>query len=233
MPAILFDLFGTLIDLKSDEDAHLELARRLSELHKGAFSPPELHEIYKELESQGLESVDAVMKALEELSRKRGFKVSVSREFVEALHRELHIEYVYPVPRVHEAVMLARRLCGKVALVSDADDVVARRIMDKLGVLNLFDAVVTSGALGVRKPDPRLFLEAAARLGVTPGECVVIGDSWRDVEGAHRSGMKVVLIKGREYRGPEPDEKAHNLVEAVMIAARILGCSPNTSSKLM
>jgi HAD superfamily hydrolase (TIGR01549 family) len=46
-----------------------------------------------------------------------------------------------------------------------------------------FDAIVTCGETGVRKPDPRIFVEALGRLGVEPGRALHVGDS-ADTDGA-------------------------------------------------
>jgi len=224
MPAVIFDLFGTLIDLRSDEEAHIALSEELAKLHGNSFSPKEHLELYRSYESQGMESLDAVMEALRRLSKEKGFKLRIDRDLVDRLHVEAHVRHVYPVPGARKAVLRAKEACGRVAVVSDADDRVAKGILEKLGLLELLDTVVTSGAMGVRKPDPRLFLEAARRLGVEPGSCVVIGDTWRDVKGARRSGMRVVLVDRGGYQGPEPDAKAPSLLQAVEIALSLLRC---------
>ena len=70
-----------------------------------------------------------------------------------------------PAPKVRRA-----RAAGiATALVSDAHEVPA-------AVAALFDAVVLGPALGVRKPDPEVFRRAAAQLGLSPAECVVVDD---------------------------------------------------------
>lgn len=53
----------------------------------------------------------------------------------------------------------------------------------------------------VSKPDPKIFLYAAGKMGSKPGDCLVIEDSPRGIEGARRAGMKCIAITttyGRE-----------------------------------
>jgi putative hydrolase of the HAD superfamily len=72
---------------------------------------------------------------------------------------------------------------GKTALVSDYP---ARRKLEALGAVPLFDVVVANGesaAVRALKPDPAGYREAARRLGVSPAECVIIGDR-ADADGA-------------------------------------------------
>ena len=58
----------------------------------------------------------------------------------------------------------------------------------------LFDDVVDSSAVGLRKPDPRIYELALSRLGVTAAESVFIDDAAGNVEGARAVGMSAVLI---------------------------------------
>jgi putative hydrolase of the HAD superfamily len=53
----------------------------------------------------------------------------------------------------------------------------------------IFDAVVISGEVGMRKPDAEIYLETARRIGLAPGECVFVDDFERNVEGATKTGM--------------------------------------------
>jgi epoxide hydrolase-like predicted phosphatase len=53
----------------------------------------------------------------------------------------------------------------------------------------LFDAVVISGEVGLRKPDPAIYALAARELGVAPGECVFVDDIAANVRGAVAAGM--------------------------------------------
>ena len=58
---------------------------------------------------------------------------------------------------------------------------------------DLFDVAVLSGEAGLRKPDVEVFLLCARRLGVRPGECVVVDDLAANVRGAAAAGMTGVL----------------------------------------
>ena len=229
MPAILFDLFGTLITVESDDKAHKALSDKLSEIHGKVFSGDEHFKIYHELvhsvSGDRLTSSQAVWRALEILSSRYGFKLKVTRSQIHLMHLEFHIEYAEPYPDSYTSLMLAKSACGKVGLVTDADNNMAWGIIRRLGFDTYLDVVVTSEAYGVSKPNPKLFLIAAEKLSVSPVECAMIGDSWKDVEGAKKAGMKAVLVKHRDVElTVEPDEIATSLHEAVEKTIRILGC---------
>lgn len=53
----------------------------------------------------------------------------------------------------------------------------------------LFDVVITSGEVGMAKPDRRIYLLAAQRLGLPPDECVFVDDLAINVRGAAAAGM--------------------------------------------
>lgn len=57
----------------------------------------------------------------------------------------------------------------------------------------MFDAVVISGEVGMRKPEERIFLHAAELIGLAPSECVFIDDLEANVAAAEAVGMTGVL----------------------------------------
>ena len=62
----------------------------------------------------------------------------------------------------------------------------------------LFDAVVISGEVGMRKPELRIYRHTAELLGVPPGECVMVDDLPHNVSAAAAAGMVGVLHRSYE-----------------------------------
>jgi epoxide hydrolase-like predicted phosphatase len=60
---------------------------------------------------------------------------------------------------------------------------------DRAGWDSLFDEVVISGEVGLRKPEPEIYLLVAGRLGARPDECVFVDDLPANVHGAVATGM--------------------------------------------
>jgi epoxide hydrolase-like predicted phosphatase len=56
-----------------------------------------------------------------------------------------------------------------------------------------FDAVVISGRVGMRKPEPEIFRHTAELIGLDPSDCVMVDDIRRNIEGAAAVGMAGVL----------------------------------------
>ncbi len=66
--------------------------------------------------------------------------------------------------------------------------------LDRLGVTDLFDAIVTRDDVTLVKPDPELYLLALARLGLQAHEAVVFEDAPNGVRAAKRAGVYTVAV---------------------------------------
>jgi beta-phosphoglucomutase len=89
--------------------------------------------------------------------------------------------------------LLALRVRGvKIALGSASKN--AEIILQNLGVLGLFDAVIDGNKISKSKPDPEVFLLGAQAVGVAPAACVVFEDAAAGVEAAKAGGMYAVGI---------------------------------------
>lgn len=65
-------------------------------------------------------------------------------------------------------------------------------------MLHLFDAIVDSSEVGMRKPEARIYLHTATVLGLSPEECVFVDDFAHNVEGASATGMHAVLATAED-----------------------------------
>lgn len=74
----------------------------------------------------------------------------------------------------------------------------ARSILEKTGLYQSFNAVVDGNDVNKAKPDPEVFLNAAAKLGVTPPNCIVFEDSQAGIEAANNAGMLSIGIGDKE-----------------------------------
>lgn len=70
----------------------------------------------------------------------------------------------------------------------------ARLLLDRLGVLDRFGALLGADTLPVKKPDPRHLLETIAAVGARPERAALIGDSQTDRDAARNADVPVVLV---------------------------------------
>ena len=71
----------------------------------------------------------------------------------------------------------------------------------------IFDTIIESAVVGVRKPDPRIFTLGVEALGMQPDEVVVVGDSMdKDIIPASKAGCHTVWFKGEGWTNDPVDE---------------------------
>jgi len=66
--------------------------------------------------------------------------------------------------------------------------------LDNLHIRDYFKSIVTANDVVRSKPDPEVFLKAAAELGIDPASCIVFEDAPKGVEAAANAGMKAVVL---------------------------------------
>ena len=79
--------------------------------------------------------------------------------------------------------------------------------------LEYFQDVIESSVVGVRKPDPKIFMMGVEALGLKPEDTVVIGDSFtKDVVPAHQIGCQTIWLKGQGWGSELIDESVPSLI---------------------
>jgi epoxide hydrolase-like predicted phosphatase len=99
-----------------------------------------------------------------------------------------------------EAVLAARRAGVRTGLVSNSW---GTRRYDRARLGRLFDAVVISGEVGIRKPAPEIYRRGAELIGLPPAECVYVDDLPFNLEPAAALGMATVHHTRAEQTIPE------------------------------
>jgi HAD superfamily hydrolase (TIGR01509 family) len=104
------------------------------------------------------------------------------------------LQSVRPIDAV---VRVVREHQGKlpIAVATGAIRPVLDQILAHIGLTGAFDAIVSSEEVPHHKPAPDVFLEAARRLGVSPGGCLVYEDTDPGIEAARRAGMAFVDVR--------------------------------------
>lgn len=101
-------------------------------------------------------------------------------------------------PDAVPALEAVRRRGFRTGMVSNATNL-ARKVLENLDMERLFDFVIISEEVGVRKPDPRIFQIALERAGTVPSRTVFLGDKpATDLMGAAKVGIRGVLVDRRD-----------------------------------
>ena len=196
--ATIFDLDGVIVDTAK---YHFLAWRRLA---------VELGSDLTEHDNEKLKGVSR-MQSLQIILDKA--KIDISNERKEALatrKNEWFVDYVEAMkpdeiyPGVRKLIESLRKKNIKVALASSSKN--APRVVELLGIADLFDVIVDGSMIIDTKPDPEIFLLTAQKLNMKPADCVVFEDAEAGVEAAIRAGMKCVGV------GSENLAKANKVV---------------------
>lgn len=201
--AIFLDVGNTLRVVVPDEAFMAESKRQLVELTGSTLSP------------------DAFFEMLEE--RYKVLRKRAKEELIEATESEMWTQWMLPdfpperiaplsgkltrlwrdsdgrrVPRadVKETVIELHRRGYLLGII--ANTITETEIPDWLEADDLtkyFKTVVLSSKLGIRKPNPEIYWEAARRIGVEPEHCIYVGDNpTRDMEGTRKAGYGMFIL---------------------------------------
>jgi HAD superfamily hydrolase (TIGR01509 family) len=130
------------------------------------------------------------------------FGLDLDPELVSASQRSEYERHLPAVRPITEVVDLARSVAASrpVSVASGGERRVIERTLQLLGLEALFSIVVTAEDVTHGKPAPDMFLLAAERMGVSPGDCVVFEDATLGLEAARRAGMASVLVRSANVR---------------------------------
>ncbi|GIP54133.1 beta-phosphoglucomutase [Paenibacillus vini] len=208
MKGAIFDLDGVIVDTaKYHYLAWRSLAKRLgfefteedNERLKGVSRMESLQIL---LEVGGVEANEA--ERLEMADAK-------NKEYVDYISR---LEPSEILPGAREYLLQLRSRGVKVALGSASKN--AEFILNRLGIAELFDAVIDGTKVSKAKPDPEVFLAASAALGLEPSACVVFEDAAAGVQAGKAAGSKVVGIGSADILA-EADRVINGLYELAEI----------------
>ena len=112
----------------------------------------------------------------------------------EAVYREIYAPTIAPVSGLRE---MLRALCEagvRCAVGSSGCAENVEFVLERCGIGEYFAERVSGDMVTRCKPDPEIYITAAARLGLPASECVVFEDAKAGIEAARRAGMKVVAL---------------------------------------
>lgn len=184
--ALIFDCDGTLADTMP---LHWQAWQVIQDRYRFSFSEERFYSL------GGVPSRDilAMLKAEQRLELN---PIAVAWEKEEA-----YLAMLDQVGPIHSVVEIARAHAGvlPMAVASGGTRRVIELVLQRLGIHDLFGAVVTSEDVQHQKPAPDIFLEAARRLGVPPSACRAYEDTDLGLQAIRAAGMEAVDVRtGRE-----------------------------------
>ena len=215
--AAIIDLDGTMVD--TAPDFQVAINRMRDELH---LAPLALDTI-----------VDFVGKGSENLMRRvLGVdfeKNEVESRFDHALERYQHHylqingdhSELYAV--VHEGLVAMKKGGVRLACVTNKPIAFARPLLEKKGLIDLFEVIYGGDSLAHKKPHPLPMLTVCNDFDLQPAQVVAIGDSSNDSEAARAAGCRVLTVPyGYNHGQPVQTIDTDGIVESLFDAANLI-----------
>ncbi len=152
------------------------------------------------------------------------FQKSVNHTQISAeLHKEIKRLYESEIPLVEHVVDVLDELqkTFKLALATSREHRLAKLVMKRLGITQYFQKGVYREDVTKGKPDPEVYVKAAACIDIDPAACVAIEDARSGFEAAKAAGMFVIARKAK-HNGAQDFSSADAIVEDMREIPRIL-----------
>ncbi len=214
MTYVVFDLFNTLVH--DGDDARDRVIGEMADMV--GVSPAALIRAYHETWRQRLTgwTVEETVRVLAERVGGHPSPADVAR--AAAHRRALAVRVLGKVsPATLDALDGLRARGARLALASNAT-ADAAEAWPATALAARFDAAVFSSALGVGKPEPGIYLAAAAGLGAKPADCVFVGDG-ADGELAGAAAVGMTVIRTVEHQDTVPSWPGPTIASVAELAA--------------
>lgn len=182
--AVLFDMDGVIVD--SNPYHKLAFQAFLKKYNRSLTDDELKTHVYGRTNQEGMPYIFQRALATTELTELADEK--------EALFRELYRADIRPVAGL---VPFLQKLKGQrvpMAVGTSAPAANLDFVLNSLGIRSYFDALLDSASVSRGKPDPEIYLKAAAELRIPPSQCIVIEDSLAGVQAGLNAGAKVIGI---------------------------------------
>ncbi|OLB84254.1 MAG: hypothetical protein AUI12_14095 [Acidobacteria bacterium 13_2_20CM_2_57_6] len=101
---------------------------------------------------------------------------------------------ISPLPGVAHWVHRLHKEGWLQAIASAAPRANIEAVLETLSATHIFQGIVSAEDVHRGKPDPEVYLTAAARVGVSPDRCIVVEDAVAGVQGARSAGMSSIGV---------------------------------------
>ena len=176
--AALFDMDGTLVD---NTAAHI----RAFEIFCARYGVTDWKQRLSQAYGMGNDDIMRLIMP-EEVIRTKGLAALADEK--EAIYREIYAPEIHPVAGLRELLERLHEAGIRCAVGSSGCRANVDFVLEKCAIGKWFEALISGDRVTRCKPDPEIYLTAAAALGVDPADCVVFEDAKAGIESARRAG---------------------------------------------
>lgn len=192
--AVIFDMDGVIVDTNP---FHKTSLKQFCEKYGYRLSDDELiNRIY------GRTNNDWIRNIFGELTKEKILELGEEKE---EMFRTLYKDHIQALNGLEEFLKKLKAENIPVAIGTSAPRSNVDFILEHTGLEKYFDAILDQSHVENGKPNPEIYLKAAAALGFDPAKCIVFEDSLSGVEAGQRAGCKVVGVTTTH----SPEELSH------------------------
>lgn len=104
------------------------------------------------------------------------------------------------LPGVEQALQLCQQQGLKIGLASASPLHMLERVLEMFDLRKYFDVLASAEALPYSKPHPQVYLDAAAKLGIDPLNCVTLEDSFNGMIATKAARMRSIVVPAADHR---------------------------------
>ena len=202
--AVIFDLDGVIV---TTDDYHYEAWKKIAD-QENIYFDREINERLRGVSR--MESLDIILEKSSKIYNEEE-KIELAtrkNDYYKNLLENLTKDDI--LPGILETLKLLEDKKIKTAIGSSSKNTIF--ILNKIGLIDKFDAIVDGTMIKNSKPDPEVFLQAAEKVGIKVEKCLVVEDADAGVEAGKRAGMRVLGV-GSAKNNENADYKSENMEE--------------------
>lgn len=211
----IFDLYGTLVDIRTNENkgSLWKYLASFMTLQGAPYSADELRKRYRCLiDAQRLYQYETKKAVIPELTPNQ-IEVDLSQVFsrlysekgqepthqmladLALMFRAVSLTYICLYDGAEALLKELRRQGKGIYLLTNAQRLFTEPELRSLGIYNLFDDVMISSDIGFQKPSPQFYSALLEKHGLNPNKSVMIGNDWQaDAWGAYNCGLSCMYL---------------------------------------
>ena len=209
---VLFDMDGVILDTE-------KLYTRFWVEAAQSLGYPMTYEMALGMRSLSREAGERQLKAYlgdsVDYHEVRETRIRIMEAFIEENGVELK-------PGIHELLEFLKNHGIKTSIATSSPLDRTKKYLSQVGLVDAFDALVSGHMVEHGKPEPDIYIYAAANLGLNPEECLVLEDSPTGILAAYRAGCVPVMVPDQDSPDAETKGRVYAVAENLLKVCELM-----------
>lgn len=193
-PGMIFDLDGTLLD-------SMEVWNQVDQEFLAQFGHSVPSDLMEKIKVMNLPECAVYFQ--------NRFSIPLSSDEImdcwKRMGEEAYAYHIQEKPMVKEFLLSRKEKGAALCIATSCHRKMAQSALNRLGLSELFDFLLTSEEVGCGKSSPEIFLQCVRRLCLSPEQCLVVEDSLEAGVAAQKAGFPILAVYEPVYAAQWPD----------------------------